>query len=185
MRLYSFVNYYISDIQRGIQTAHLVSEMAIDAMAVGEINTSLRNKFFDWAFNHKTIIVLNGGNSAALKEIYEELISLELRLVVSKFHEDEESMNGCLTSVGILVPYKIYEGARVLRSSLYKETGSFDGYSKTPSFLDKNLGKICTTRWFGHEKVKFQFEIQLETEKWSFTPQEYRLMEILNSASLA
>jgi len=28
MRLYTFVNYYLSSIQQGIQTAHIVSEMS-------------------------------------------------------------------------------------------------------------------------------------------------------------
>ncbi len=64
MKLYSFVNRYLIPIQKGIQTAHMVSEM---------FQENENNKLLlDWAQNHKTIIMLDGGlcdNMRRLKEM--------------------------------------------------------------------------------------------------------------------
>lgn len=108
-RFYSFTNYYISSIQKGIQTSHLVSEMSI-----------LKNKgtpYNDWAKNDKTVVVLNGGNARKLTEIYDAavLFGKEHNFPVVKFNEDEDSLNGALTAVGILLPENVYEYARLQR----------------------------------------------------------------------
>lgn len=58
LRLYSFTNYYLSDLQKGLQTAHLVSEMFTKY-----VTGKHKKMLFEWATNHKTIIILNGGNS--------------------------------------------------------------------------------------------------------------------------
>lgn len=102
MRLYSFVNYYLSPLQHGLQTAHCVSEMA---MVEG-----LRAMYEDWAENHKTIIICNGGNVAMLEDLYTRLIDHAERegLPLVKFYEDEQSLNGALTTVALLVPEHLY-----------------------------------------------------------------------------
>jgi hypothetical protein len=62
---------------------------------------------------HKTIVVLNGGNSASLNDIYRQLtvIATKLHLPVAKFTEDLQSLNGATTAIGIIVPPRIYEYA--------------------------------------------------------------------------
>lgn len=108
MRLYSFVNYYLSPLQHGLQTAHCVSEMMVDP----SISTSLikHTMFDDWARNHKTIIICNGGNSLQLQELYEKLVTLcdHFKFPVVKFHEDEQSLNCALTSVAVVLPERVY-----------------------------------------------------------------------------
>lgn len=114
-RFYSFTNYYISSIQKGIQTSHLVSEMSI-----------LENKgtpYNNWALYDKTVVVLNGGNAKKLNEIYEAAIPFgkEYGFPVVKFHEDADSLNGALTAVGILLPEVVYETARLQREGTIGE----------------------------------------------------------------
>ena len=59
---------------------------------------------------HKTIIVLNGGNSAGVQNVYSKIARLvETKYPIAKFHEDEQSLNGAFTCVGVIVPAKIYD----------------------------------------------------------------------------
>ena len=115
MRLYTFTNSYLSPIQCGIQTAHIVSELSV----------TFKNTYYydEWSRNHKTIIVCNGGNQAALENLAHELSLLTIELYnhefytyaelsnqipVSKFYEDSKSLGGALTAVGIILPEDIY-----------------------------------------------------------------------------
>ena len=98
MRFYSAGNMYLSSIQQGIQAAHCIGEMVLEHTG---------NKMFeDWLSIHKTLICVNGGNNESLNALY-DLLS-ESEYPVAKFHEDEQSMAGMLTCVGIIVPEKIY-----------------------------------------------------------------------------
>lgn len=106
-RLYSFVNMYLSGIHAGIQTAHMIGEMALRYHRhafVGSVD------FETWLRNGKTIIVLNGGTSQNLEEIASKLFSLgaELSLPVAEFRESEEALEGMRTCVGIVVPKSVY-----------------------------------------------------------------------------
>lgn len=111
MRLYSFTNFYLSPLQYGLQTAHCVSEMAAMVRPLSADYSPLRDKFYDWAENHKTIIICNGGNQAMLEDLFTKLIdpchALQLPLV--KFYEDEQSLGGALTSVALLVSEMLYD----------------------------------------------------------------------------
>lgn len=102
MRFYSAGNMYLSSIQQGIQAAHCVGEMALRIVG---------NKYVsEWLTNHKTLICVNGGNNASLHEFL-ALANNEKNpgYPVAHFHEDQDSMAGMLTCVGIIVPAKIYE----------------------------------------------------------------------------
>jgi hypothetical protein len=90
---------YLSSIQQGIQAFHCLGEMTL--------NYTCNNVFEDWLEKHKTLVCLNGGNNASLNEFY-NLICDNPLYPVAKFHEDEQSMGGMLTCVGIIVPEKIY-----------------------------------------------------------------------------
>lgn len=112
-RFYSFTNYYLSSLQKGLQTAHVVSEMSVSNFKTEKSLVVYEN----WANNDKTIIILNGGNSASLEEIYEicKVFGEKLSLPYVKFHEDKQSLNGALTSVGIVLPKNVYEYAEMVR----------------------------------------------------------------------
>ena len=107
LRFYSFTNYYLSSIQQGIQPGHVVSEMFVKTPMLTKAAHILRA----WAEDHKTWVCLNGGNSADLATLSEELqdLAARLHLPFAAFREDEQSLNGALTSVGLIVPANVYE----------------------------------------------------------------------------
>lgn len=98
-RLYTFTHVYMSPIQHGIQSGHLAALMAANHEPAAV-----------WAKHHFTMIVLNGGNSAMLKTTYAKLqeFGTKLNLNVGSFYEDEQSMEGMMTVVGILIPERIW-----------------------------------------------------------------------------
>lgn len=123
LRLYTFTNFYLSQIQIGIQSAHLIGELFNDYVLdqktpPGKATTlyqRIKNEMLvDWSLHHKTMIVLNGGNSLMLTNLYEELMILgdKLNLPVSKFHEDEQSLNNALTCVGLIIPDFLYDAKK-------------------------------------------------------------------------
>lgn len=112
MRLYSVTNMYTSGIHAGIQTAHLVHEMA-DFIRLRPVNFTVKTRevYYDWSMNHKTIIVLNGGYHANLVTVSEQFSKLGriLALPYASFNESVEALNGAMTATGIVVPPSIYE----------------------------------------------------------------------------
>jgi hypothetical protein len=105
-RLYSFVaNHYLSSLQCGLQTAHVVSELSLY-----KINTPQFEAYSRWAQFDKTIIICGAGNHAGVVECYDRLLTLanRLDLPVALFREDEQSMNGMATVCGVVVPEKFW-----------------------------------------------------------------------------
>ena len=114
-RFYSFTNMYLSSIQKGIQTAHAVSEMYDTYRAGDKISPTFaraKEALDEWANSDKTIIVLDGGNSRTLSELYNNLRCVvdtyKFGYPVVAFYEDEQSLNGALTAVGIILPESVY-----------------------------------------------------------------------------
>jgi hypothetical protein len=114
MRFYSFTNFYLSSIQQGIQPAHCIADLFVKYAD----ESPQRAALLDWAANHKTMICLNGGNAAGIKEVYEALhqVGTVLELPFGKFHEDEQSLDGTMTCCGIVVPQPIYDAAAAMRT---------------------------------------------------------------------
>lgn len=112
-RLYSFVaNHYLSPLQCGLQTAHVVSEIAVDvANHKGEDIHSYRT-FFEWAEGHKTIIICGAGNHQGVLDCFAEINRTgggALSLPHAIFREDEQSMNSMATACGVIVPQKYWD----------------------------------------------------------------------------
>jgi len=110
-RLYAFVaNHYLSPLQCGLQTAHVVSELSRF-----KPNMSQFKHFADWAANDKTIIICGAGNHAGVVACHAELKRTggdALGLPVALFNEDEQSMNGMATACGVIVPQKYWDTVR-------------------------------------------------------------------------
>ena len=101
MRFYTVGNMYLSSIQQGIQAAHCLGEMFLGHRH--------NDNFIDWLNEHKTMICLNGGNNANLLALHTLFTNAQNPgYPVAHFREDEQSMAGMLTCVGIIVPEKIY-----------------------------------------------------------------------------
>ena len=96
----------MSQLQLGLQTAHCVAEMSMQKHEMFEI----------WAKMHKTIVILNGGNCESLKNLRDYLNHPMNLFPHASFEEDEASLNGAITSVGIILPEGIYEAARLVRN---------------------------------------------------------------------
>lgn len=117
MRFYGFGNYYLSSLQQGLQSAHVVGDLAAASVENGKV-TEKGKIFFEWAGNHKTMVLLNGGNAASLEAIFQKFSFFEkngMHLPFAKFHEDEQSLGGALTYVGVVVQEKYYNAAAELR----------------------------------------------------------------------
>lgn len=115
MRYYGFGNYYLSSIQQGIQAAHVVKGLWTEYNK----KSAQYKKGHKWAKKHKTMVLLNGGNAGNLKRLYELFASLKdkgMKLPFAKFNEDEESLNGALTAIGIVLPKRYYNVMGELRN---------------------------------------------------------------------
>ena len=103
MRGYFLTNMYLSPIQHGIQSAHCLQE----------INNKYQNRpadhiqLLDWATNHKTMYVLNGGTSDQMKQIL-ELFKWESNPYPWAYF-NEPSIDDALTCVGIIIPEEVYK----------------------------------------------------------------------------
>lgn len=108
-RLYSFVaHHYLSPLQCGLQTAHVVSEMSRYGNSI----------YTNWAENDKTIIICGAGNHAGVMEAFTQLRAHNNALSHADicdplpqalFLEDEQSMNRMATACGIVVPARYYD----------------------------------------------------------------------------
>jgi hypothetical protein len=151
MRLYSFVNYYMSQLQHGLQTAHCVSDMACNVLFSG-IDSPEADAFYKWAEDHKTIIICNGGNTQQLEDLHFSLVDLAagFNLPLVKFYEDEQSLNCALTSVAVLVPEWAYD------SKFFKGETSPDAYVWNHAHLNDDVDMPSTMRFVdGTNKFKF------------------------------
>lgn len=108
-RLYSFVaHHYLSQLQCGLQTAHVVGELA---HRYDQRDST--DAFFTWAEFDKTIIICGAGNHAGVLDAFQqfEIFNERLRgaLPLALFEEDVASMNGMATACGLIVPDRYYD----------------------------------------------------------------------------
>jgi hypothetical protein len=149
MRAYFFGNMYLSSIQQGIQAAHVLGEMFIKYTQPDDMETEMLH---EWAKNHKTMILLNGGYSESIRDLYEFLKSSENPYPFADFHEGQDALDGALTSVGIVLPEKIYGFDLVDVTSALGFLAADGFYSKTVT--DKKTGYVNT-----YEYTKWELEL--------------------------
>lgn len=149
LRLYSFVNYYLSPIQQGVQTGHAAVDLVRKYNAPRGTPSAIGKQIdmvADWADNFKTFIILNGGNNASLLEA---LSIVELNSFPNiHFHEDAASLNGLLTCVAVVVPEDIFnckpirEFGEITAFTNYKTGYHIEGEKDINLF---NFTKLITT----------------------------------------
>ena len=166
LRLYTFINVYLSSIQQGIQTAHLVHELFTTYTKPGSEKTRL----YDWANNHKTIITLNGGANADIQSkflfLMREARSLEFPAPFASFCEDEYSLGGVMTGCAVVLPETIYDAVP------QKQLKFIDG-------LDDNGYNRDVPGAFYHVVDKSIMKV------WMPNSSEARLIEMVKSCGLA
>jgi hypothetical protein len=108
MRAYFFNNMYLSSIQNGIQAGHAAVELmmkyTVDPMH--ENGKEQAGMVLDWAEQHKTFVVLNGGGTPTMHELRSHLESPFNELPWAQFIEPD--LDGALTSLVILLPERLY-----------------------------------------------------------------------------
>lgn len=107
MRLYSFVNMYLSGAQIGIQTAHVVAEL------FRKYDYPENIALTKWASEYKTIICLNGGDNISMMD---NLLKFEkTNYPIVPFFES--GLGDVLTAYGVILPEEIYERASEIRKA--------------------------------------------------------------------
>jgi hypothetical protein len=111
-RLYALAHAMISPLQRGLQVAHVVGELAAhcEPELGGEAPVLATGAWRDWVLRDKTIIILNGGMSPSIQAAYAEVLRPAadlLRLPAAVFAEDD-SLAGAVTAAGIIVPESLW-----------------------------------------------------------------------------
>lgn len=109
-RGYFFGNFYLSQIQQGIQASHVIQNMTT---RYNQFSSNMAAKMFsDWCKYDKTMILLNGGSQGDLKKLSSRLSLLTnagSRYPTGFFEEEESALNGALTCVGIVLPKRVYD----------------------------------------------------------------------------
>lgn len=117
MRFYSFTNWMLRPIQQGIQPGHAAVELFVkyDEPYDSPAPRTEAEMLWDWARNYKTFVCLNGGSNADIYELDRFMQSQENPYPYAPFYEDEESLGGLITSIGIVLPERIYDASAALR----------------------------------------------------------------------
>jgi hypothetical protein len=104
-KLFVFANNYLSGLQQGLQTAHLVADMAWEYTkgVPSKKNLKAAKLFEEWQTIHRTIIIFKGGNHDDLCALYDQLTD-QRKYPVGRFEEDHQSLRGATTAVGIILP---------------------------------------------------------------------------------
>jgi hypothetical protein len=157
MRLYCFTNYYLNSVAQGIQPLHVLGDMFVKYRGS---NTDAAKMLWEWASNHKTVICLNGGNRKDISDTFDLLYQYapKCSLPFGKFHEDEDSLGGLMTSCGVVLPASYYDAmnwrkaydsglpvASTPTTSYYfpNESGVMVYTEGTPSWTIINTAKSC------------------------------------------
>jgi len=159
MRAYFFGNMYLSSIQQGIQSLHATSEKFVKYYGcAGNANKAL----MDWATNHKTVCLMNGGFNSSIRELMNFFDSDQNPFPWAEFHEEEDSLDGALTCVGIVLPEKIYDTAKLIREGdsasileQIQKTGTYTVFEDTPTirmFTKWEFDMLKTLNMFGLAK---------------------------------
>lgn len=107
--MFSFQNQYLQGIQAGIQSGHCWLEMAVKYKTFITVHrTSESSIFWEWAENHHTVSIKNGGDQTALEDIINLFQRADNPYPWQQWHEGEKALNGALTNVSIIVPEHVY-----------------------------------------------------------------------------
>ena len=135
MRAYFFVNSWLSGRQKGIQATHCATKMAVRSILNAQGTDKEREAYeswLDWAQNHETVIMLEGGRHLDLAMIASlfggfehganEFARTEEEAkwgnhVWAAVQEDQDCLNKAFTCVGIILDERIYETASLVRES--------------------------------------------------------------------
>lgn len=144
-RAYFFGNMYLSPIQHGIQAAHVVTRLFVNyPFSKNQLDDDIIypcDVLYTWGRDHLTKILLNGGYQSNLQKIYNifEVLCPLLMLPYDKFNEEQDSLNGALTSVGVVVDISKFDVA----SYKYDIVHANDFGNVEAITIDEIHGRVC------------------------------------------
>jgi len=165
---------YLSSIQQGIQAAHATHDMFV---AYRDRPGAASDFLWEWATNHKTMILLNGGYLETMEQLWWFLdYTTDKPYPYAKFHEGTDSMGGMLTSIGIVLPEKIYLTAAAMRRDRPK-----CGETSIADLIQSN------GYWVVDDDNEYGFILDKDSAcmKLEFTKWEFELMNRLNGFNMA
>jgi len=138
MRFYAFGNMYLSSIQQGIQAGHVIGDMAVKYNGRAGWQDGQDEMYYDWAAEHKTMILLNGGFSQDLLE-FNSFLEGDLDSDSERLNEhydgyspypfalfSEEGIDDAASSFGLVLPPEIYEGIKLMNKVKRMPRDSYD-----------------------------------------------------------
>jgi hypothetical protein len=176
MRAYFFGNMYLSSIQQGIQALHCTSEMFVKYQLPPDdsLMFDVSDHLYDWAREHKTVVLLNAGYSSTIRDIQAFMMDNDNHYPWAVFHEGDDALDGALTCLGIVLPEKIYEAARLVRTF----RAGFDNV-RTPRQMIWEDGELII-----HKENEYGLEVEEDTT-WTYNKWEAKLIDELNKYGLA
>lgn len=144
MFCYTFTNFYLSSIQQGIQTAHVQHELWLKYLPFFHLNDNIvgisphESKMHhiskilkEWASDHKTMVVLNGGDNFALQDLTEFLCDKQNNMPWAHWRESEGALGGSSTAVSIIPDTATFKLIRMYKKGeiQLKEWGNKSGYN--------------------------------------------------------
>ncbi|AUS02829.1 hypothetical protein NVP2275O_248 [Vibrio phage 2.275.O._10N.286.54.E11] len=168
----------MSGIHAGIQTSHSLHEMFVKYQHAGSPKTkAAQDTLFDWARNHKTTIVLNGGMQENLEDLFYFLGMDANPYPFAKFHEADFSLNGALTNVGIVLPEAIYKTAAELRQ--------FKSHGNTHRIKEHDDGSLHVFRDSKRNILLVTDDVTGENAHHEvYSPWQHELMRRMNRCNL-
>ena len=125
LRCYTFTDFMVSPIQQGIQSGHAAMELVNKYLLEEGWQNGYAEVVADWVRNHKTIICLNGGR---YEDVVDWLRFFEDGLVLQHQNDlpfagftEEPAQGGNLTSVAVILPERIFNGATALREAKWND----------------------------------------------------------------
>lgn len=116
MRAYFFGNMYLSSIQQGIQAAHVVGELMVKYNPPpARIRGKEWGTLMEWAAKHKVMVLLSAGYGEELYSLQKFFNEKDNPYPWAPFFESKEALDGAFTSIGIILPARIYDTAKTCR----------------------------------------------------------------------
>lgn len=150
LRMYGLVNYQLTGIQQGIQFLHAVVEYSQGVKWT--LGTHKLGQYDDWADQHKTVILLNGGTTNTNQERlgtmnqHHQLLN-EKGIYHSHFNEPD--LGDQLTAIAFIVD------ERVFNKEKYPDFDFTNKNQKTPGY-----------GMWSNDPINPQFLNESEAQRW-------------------
>jgi len=176
LRAYFFGNMYLSSIQQGIQALHAVHNMFVKyphESTSAEINAHglvQADYLWDWAKRHKTVILLNAGYAQEIANLMWFFNDDQNTYPWGVVREEEAALNQAYTSIGIVLPEKIFATAKFIREKV-----EFSGHDAVTEISSTGKLYIPAAGYYAG----------IQSAIWNFTKWELDMAERLNQYRLA